>query len=83
MGPGIACVPSLFCAEEVSGSGWDDESSSYGEVDLVDDLYNGVLQGFPVLQGLLEWCSHSDWIVASTQTGLGILCILMLCRDRA
>ncbi|CAM6084917.1 unnamed protein product [Calypogeia fissa] len=48
MAPGIDCVPSLFCAEEVSGSGWDDESSSYGEVDLVDDLYNVVLQGFPV-----------------------------------
>jgi hypothetical protein len=48
MAPGIDC-PSLFCAEEVSGSAWDDDSnSSYGEVDLVDDLYNVVLQGFPV-----------------------------------
>lgn len=44
MAPGIDCAPSLFCAEEV----WDDESSTFAEVDLVDDFYNVVLQGFPV-----------------------------------
>lgn len=64
MVPSVDCMASLYCAEDVSGSAWDDdERCEYTEVQTVNDFHPAVFLDFPVtdeeaISTLLQKESH-------------------------
>ena len=64
MAPSVDCMASLYCAEDVSGSAWDDdERCEYTEVQTVNDFHPAVFLDFPVtdeeaISTLLQKESH-------------------------